>query len=257
MANGQPLEKGPSKEELDLLNKAVSWAAIQDASQGGVTCPFCSKDFRLNEDTNPDPAKLRSHIRTEHSSRVLMAWQADDINVDVRAEDDDEMGLIERLSLVDEYDKTDFLYVDPRIKEQARANGDELRWVAPRNMTRMKAMGAELVTVKSGDDAVTMQTGGDGSAQANEMKLFRIPARLAYQRREIKTRRAQTEMTTRKEEADIQGDAQAKVVYDRLIKDNVDPVKARQVANAIAGREDSGDWRGKDAGAHVGVNISR
>jgi len=244
------------QDEVDLLDKAVTWAVTNNFTEGGVKCPFCSKDFRLNEDTNPSPQKVRDHIQEEHPVRVVFAMQANDINVDMRDDEEESVGLIEGLSMVDEYDKTDYLYIDPQLREECRRTGDALRWVAPRNVTRNKAMGADMVTVKSGDDAISMQTGGDGVAQANEMKLMRFPAALVHKRQEIRDRRAENSLSSRKEEAEIQADEHQKQLYDRLIKEGTDPSKARQVAQAIAGRDDQGDWRGRDSQAHTGINIS-
>tara|TARA_R110002051_G_scaffold156012_2_gene227907 strand:- start:2413 stop:3189 length:777 start_codon:yes stop_codon:yes gene_type:complete len=258
MANHKTEEtKAPSEEE-QLLDDAVTWAFTHDTSNGGTTCPFCSKDFRLNEETKPNPQKVRDHISNQHSSRVMLAWAAKDIGVDLRTEDDSDegMGLVERLAFVDEYDKTDFLHVDPSVREDARRNGDVLRWVAPRNMTRIKSMGAENVTVKTGDNAITMQTGGDGSAKANEMTLMRIPAALAHKRKQTRHRRADNELASRKEEMENQADEQEKLIYDKLIAEGTEASKARQVSTAVAGRADGGDWRGRDDGAHQGIRIS-
>jgi len=121
-------------------------------------------------------------------------------------------------------------------------------------MTRMKAMGCEPVS--AGKDPVSLQTSTEGHAQANELRLVKIPAQLAFQRRQIKPRRNDEQIVSRKEEMEIQQDAHAKKVFDTLVREGTDPSKARQVAQAIAARDDKGGFTGRDARAHEGMVVS-
>ena len=258
-----PNDETLQAEEKEILEKAVDFA--YGFSRQGSECPFCSKQFYFREDQKkPNPIAMQKHLGKVHSFRCIAAWQANDITVSIRTPEPTVDQLV-GLQMQDEFDRYDMLYIDPALKQEAEASGDQLRWTSPENMARRKAMGASLVTVGNGADPVTATTAADGAATAREMRLMRIPAAVVkkhLQRREMRANR----MATSKEELNVAADAVEQGIYDSMLKQGKDSTVARQVSRALAGRlrrqaedggEDPGNWRSGSPNARRNVRTWR
>lgn len=256
-------EEKLQEEERELLDKAVDFA--YKFSRQGSVCPFCSKQFYFREDQHkPNPIAMQHHLKKVHAVRTVAAWQADDINVSIRSPDPT-VEQLAGLQLQDEYDRYDMLYIAPTLKQEAEASGDHLRWTSPDRMAMRKGMGASVVTVKQGQDEVSLSTAADGAATAREMKLMRIPSAVVKKTRQRKAMRAD-QLATSKEELNVAADAVEKGIYDSLLKQGKDSTVARQVSRALAGRvrrqaeeagDNAGNWRGGNPRARRGTVIRR
>ena len=247
-----PVVEKPEGDPADLLlkdqedarrAKAIDFAFAH--TQSGFECPFCSKQFHF-EGSKHNPIEMRKHLRNMHSDRSVIAWQADDITADFRTDEKDieaELGLVTQ----DEYDPYNSLYIDPALRKEAAAAGDELRWSHPDKVSQWKNIGSEIVL--GGKDGVSISTDENGRAKANEMTLVRIPQKVVQRIRDRKALNADTSPTS-KEELNVAADAAEKAIYDTMVRRGHTTDVARQVARAKAGnlrRMDgsvSGNWKG-------------
>ena len=253
------------KEDDDLLlNKAVEWVKREARPPG--ECPFCGRDFRLTDSAKPNLLEFFVHLKSQHPSRVMVAYSSRDLEVSVRHDEDipepgDWHGLA-GLKVVDDLDRPDLLFIDPAVKERVKKGGGQLRWCAPSKVAHFKAQGAKVVE-RSKDQALGRNVEAskeDSTTRANEMVLVEIPQGLWDRRKKQKASRIDDQLQACKEDIQKNVDALERDVYDGMIRQNVDKQTAAQVARAIAQNarsKEEGQWRGASGNAHAGVQIRR
>lgn len=255
----------PGRDEDDLLlNKAVEWVKREAHPAGD--CPFCGREFRLTDASKPNMMEFVMHLKSQHPSRSMIAYTSGNLEVSMKSEEappepGDWHGLA-GLKLVEDLDRPDLLFVDPKVKERVTKAGGQLRWCAPSKVAHFKNQGAKVIErgeqQKLGKGVEASKE--DSTVRANEMVLLEIPAALWERRRRQKSARVDDQLQACKEDIQKNTDALERDVYDGMIRQNVDKQTAAQVAAAIARKarsQNEGDWRGASRGAHEGVQIRR
>lgn len=255
----------PGKSEDDLLlTKAVEWVKREARPVG--ECPFCGRDFHLTDSAKPNLLEFVLHLKSQHPSRVMVAYSSRDLEVAVKNDEDvpapgDWYGLA-GLQVVEDLDRPDLLFIDPKVKERLKKQGGQLRWCAPAKVAHFKAQGAKVIE-REKDQALgkgVEASREDSTVRTNEMVLLEIPQGLWDRRKRQKAARVDDQLQACKEDIQKNVDALEQTVYDGMIKQGVDKQTARQVSSAIAKNarsKEEGDWRGASGSAHGGVQIRR
>ncbi len=247
-------------EDKQLLTRAVEWVQRETKSNG--ECPFCGKDFKLNDSVKPNMMEFRVHLKEQHGYRCTVAYSSKNLEASLINDDDlpdgGEYHKMAGIQLVDELDRHDSLFVSPELKAKVKREGGTLRWTDPSKVDQRKAQGAVVVERVPGQEGPRQGSTENTLTRANELVLMHFPAELAERRKRQKASRIDSQLQAAKEDIQQRQDNTEKLIYDGMIKQGQDKEVARQVSRAISEsrrKSEEGEWRGADRNAHRGIHI--
>ena len=229
----EPKEKAPSplqQAESQYRIRATQW--VVDRTDN-ATCPFCGWQSNANPDEGERNAWLEGHIKEKHLTLLILAYQQQSLDPDLR-EEDPNMTIHEALGIdvTDELDKWDYLYVPKELRLEVKRAGDQLRWVAPEKVQHWLDQGA--VQVPRGTREMPHQASTeDSTMRANEMVLLRLSSQLVQRRRANVERKTDNQLAARREELHkLRGDM-AEAAYNYAVHRGYDKTQAMNVAKAF------------------------
>ena len=226
----------------------------------GKDCPFCGARLGVGEEI--EPKALKGHLKSKHPHQCIMAMQQDTLSPDLRGPDDPTPHDIAGLTMQDEFDRFDALYIPDRLREDCRKAGDKLIWKSPEKIKRLIDQGGQVVKMTKEELAdMPMQGSSEtGDVKANELILVRVPERLATARQAQKRARVTQGLAASKEALAQNREGVERLIYDSLKSKNYSSTQAGQVARAVAGkveREDDHNFQGGDPRARDGISVTR
>ena len=248
---------GDTQDEAEFAKKAVAWVV---SNSNVESCYFCGARMTVDQ-SNPEK-NITEHLKKHHQLRCAQAYSENTLDVKLRHKvEPSERGPadIAGVTMQDSYDRFDALYIPPNQRKRADSEGAKYRWVAERNINRMRNQGAELVPLpKDESEGMPGQTGHtvDGNARSHEMALMKMSEDVWKRRERQAKARIEKNLLSRKEELRNAKEGAEREIYNKLKREGYDSTVAGQVARALAKQAGGGaDWRAGDPNAHEGLTI--
>ena len=252
----QEVVDGDTRDEAAFAKAAIDWVVSVSSAE---VCCFCGS--RMTEDASNPEKNIKAHLKKEHGLRCAAAYGDGSLDVKLHhkvPEPERTPAEIAGVAMQDAYDRFDALYIPENQQKSAAKEGARYRWVAERNVARMRQQGAEFVPLsKDESQGMPGQVGHtvDAPARSNEMTLMKMPEAIWKRRLRSKQARIEQGLIARKEELLKAKEGQEREIFDKLKREGYDSTVAGQVARALAKRASGTDWRAGAPNAHEGLTI--
>ena len=139
------------------------------------------------------------------------------------------------VSVTDQLDKYDALYVDPKLKEEVESRGSKLHWASERQRNRHKNNGMKEVARGENDDwMVDQHSKEDSTIRSGDLTLMEVPERLREKRETMKQQAIADNLYARKEEMERHQEGAARSVFDAALQRGLSRDQAQNLARSAA-----------------------